>query len=462
LSAATIPARASTPRACPRRGLVLALALAAVPLAAHEPARPSAPPVAAALPPLRLGADVPIAEVDGERIGRNGLMLLQRYAALDGRAPVLDAVLAEVAEQRALARHAAAHFSREQLFPDARVAFAPEVAADDKLTGLLRAVYREPLEAALTAGAGGDLHKVLIPTPAPDGSQLRDVLGDPARIRLDYTLDTAAQRKAQALVVQRWRGLDGREASLSLADVYARQNVQGRLTLHALDGEFLQAQARQRVGALLVQEWARTAAGDAAVAELRRNLLDREYAQGLASYYGVGADPHDSNAYVDGLRRAVTRPQIAAWYAAHREQFRRVERVKARRIRLADEATARRVAAQLQADGSNFAALAQRHSVAPDAAGGGELGWLARRAEADWFTELVFAQPVRRNGVPVREPVAADAPAHWEIVRVDAQQTGYFEGDSETVRYLAARAIAEHAARVNFAALRERLRRRAA
>uniref|UniRef100_UPI0021481033 peptidyl-prolyl cis-trans isomerase n=1 Tax=Tahibacter caeni TaxID=1453545 RepID=UPI0021481033 len=405
------------------------------------------------------GADAPVAEVDGERIGRNGLALLQRYAALDGRAASSAAVLAEVVEQRALARYAAAHLSREQLFPDAHVAFAPEVAADDKLTGLLRAVYREPLETALRVGAGAELQNVLVATPPPTAAQLREVLGDPAQVRLDYALDAAAQRKAQALVVQRWRGLDGREAGLSLADVYARQNVQGRLTLHRLDADFLLAEARRRVAALLVQDWARTAAGDAAIAELRRNLLDREYAQGLASHYGVGADPHDSNAYVDGLRRAVTPAQVAAWYAAHREQFRRVERVKARHIRVADEAAAQQVAAQLRKDGSNFAALARRHSLAPDATGGGELGWLARRAEADWFTELVFAQPVRRNGVPVREPVAADAPAHWEIVRVDVQQTGYFPADSETVRYLAARAIAEQAASRTFAELRERLKR---
>lgn len=460
MSAPIRPLRRPTPRPCARRGFALLLACAVLPAFAHEPVpAPRAAAAVPSLPPLALGADATVAEVDGARIGRNGLAVLQRYAQLDGHTVTSAQVLAEVVEQRLLARHAQAHHTRDVLFPDRRVAFTPEASAEEKLAGVLRAVYRPQLEAALVAEAGMNPDAAILEAPDLTSAQLRDVLGDPARIRLDYSLDATAQRQAEALLVLRYRLPGGGEGCVSLADVYARQNVQGRMSLHALDIDFLRAQARARLSALLVLDWSRRAAGEAAVAELRRNLLDREYARGLSEHYGVGADMHDSNAYLDDLRRRVTAAEISAWYDTHREQFRRLERVRARHIRLADEAVARSVAAALRKDGSNFAELARRHSVAPDRDGGGELGWLARRDDADWFIELVFAQPPGRNGAPVREPVAADAPAQWEIVRVDEQQSGFFARDSETVRYLASRAIAEHKAREAFAALRERLGR---
>lgn len=457
MSAQASGASHSTSRVRARRGVALLLIFFTAFARAHESASPApaSARAASALPALPLGADAAVADIDGLRVGRSAIAVLQRYRALEGVEVTSGEVFADVVEQRALARYAAAKFTRDDLFPDRRVAFAPEVSADDKLTGVLRAVFREQIDAALTARIGDSLEHALIATPAPTAAQLRDVLGDPAQIRLDYALDAAAERKARVLTVVRYRTLDGREQSLSLADVYARQNVQGRMSLHRLDGDFLAAQAQARVASLLVQEWAQNAIGADAVAELRRNLLDREYARGLREHYGLGADMHDSNAYLDGLRRAVQPAEVAAWYAAHREQFRRIERVRARHIRVADEATARRVAAALAKDGSNFAELARRYSVAPDRAGGGELGWIARRSEADWFTALVFAQPPGRNGAPVREPVSANAPAQWEIVRVDEQQTGYFAADSETVRYLASRAIAEQKARAAFDARRQ-------
>ena len=89
----------------------------------------------AALPALTLSpaADKTLAEVDGERIGSNGLALLQRYLALDRRPAQTQAVLAEVIEQRLLARYAQARYSSAELFPEQRVAFAPEVGVEQTL-----------------------------------------------------------------------------------------------------------------------------------------------------------------------------------------------------------------------------------------------------------------------------------------------------------------------------------------
>jgi PPIC-type PPIASE domain len=409
--------------------------------------------------PLPAAADdATLAVVDGARIGRNGLALLLRYGELDKRDISAAQLLDEIVQQRLLAQHAAQAMPAQELFAEQRVAFTPQVSAEDKLAGLLQAVYRGRIEAALRVEAGAALEKVLLPSPAVDADALRRVLGDPQQIRVEYVLPPGNAQAAAALVLARYRLPGGTRGQLTLADIYARQNVQGRISLHQLDLAFLRAQVQARVAALVAVDWAARQAGAAAIAELQRNLLDREYVRALAAHYGVGADIHDTPARVGALRKAVTQAEVNAWYDAHREQFRRLERVRARHIRLRDEATAGQVSRQLAADSSNFAALARHYSIAPDAVAGGELGWLARNGEADWFTGLVFAQPAGRNGAAVREPVPADAAAAWEIVRVDEQQHGYFPRDSETVRYLAAQAIAEQKARAEFLALGERLR----
>ncbi|MCQ4164529.1 peptidylprolyl isomerase [Tahibacter harae] len=460
-------ATASALRLPVRLGQLLAAAACAAAAQAHGlPEAPAQPPAATApslpLPPLpTTDEDRTVAEIDGERLGSNALALLLRYQRMAQRGADATQLLDEVIEQRLLARHAAARFTRAELFADQRVAFAPEVSAEEKLAGVLRTVYRERLPEELAAEAGADMEKAIIAQPPLTTQQLRDVLGDPARLRVEYALTPEQQQAAATLSVLRYRLPGGVEDSLSLADIYARQNVQGRISLHQLDAAFLAGQAHRRLAELLAVDWAARQAGAAAVAELRRNLLDREYARALAEYYGLSRDIHAASAYQAALRNRIDQAQVGRWYDTHREQFRRLDRVRARHIRLADEAAAARVNAQLHKDGSNFADLARRHSVAPDAAGGGKLGWLARQDKADWFTELVFAQPPGQNGLAVREPAAADAAAHWEIVRVEEQAHGYFPRDSETVRYLAAQTLAEQQARADYEALRRRLRREA-
>lgn len=442
----------------------LALLVPGLALGHGNAAAPAPRATLAAAAPLDLpdaAADTDIARVDGQRIGRNGLLLLQAYLSLDQRTLDLPQLRDEVIEQRLLAQYAETTFTQVELFPEQRVAFATDVAVDDRLVGLLRTLYRDRLDSALQAEAGADLARIIVTQTLPDIAQLQAVLGDPRRLRVEYRLSESEQAAAARLQLLHYRLPSGGEGRISLADIYARQNIQGRISLHQLDRDFLAAQLRARLLGLLSIDWAGRQAGVAAIAELRRNLYDRELARALMARYGLGTDIHATSEHLQELRRRVTQAEVNAWYDADRDRFRRLERVRARHIRLADEATADRVARLLRKDGSNFAGIARQFSLAPDAAGGGELGWLARKNEADWFGELVFAQPPQRNSAAVREPAAAGAPAHWEIVRVDEQQFGHHPRDSETVRYLAAQAIAEQKARQEFAALRQSLQAKA-
>lgn len=396
-----------------------------------------------------------VARVDGDAIGSASLDVLVRYARLTDRAANERAVLDTVIERRLLARHALATYPIDALFPERRVAFAPDVAADERLVAVLRAVYRDEVGALLTDETA---QRAIVARPDIGAAALRDALGDPARLRVEYALDDASRARAAALVLLRYRLPGAGEGMLTLADLYARQNVQGRISLHSLDVDFVKSQVDARLAALLVVNDAERRLGRPTVAELRRALADQELERALGERYGLGGDLHDDSAYLADLRTRVTAHDIDAWYDAHRERFRRVDAVHVRHIRLADDATAQRVARALAADGSNFTELARRYSIAPDGAGGGDLGWIDAQAQREWFGALAFAQPPRRNGTAVREPAKADAAAAWEIVRVEEQRVGWHAKDSETVRYLASREIAEQRARAAFETLRKRLR----
>jgi parvulin-like peptidyl-prolyl isomerase len=104
-----------------------------------------------------------------------------------------------------------------------------------------------------------------------------------------------------------------------------------------------------------------------------------------------------ARAAVDALLRA--NPQIEpsaadveAYFAAHREQFRRPERVHLRQIVSPTREDAERALAELQA-GEPFSLVARRHSRGPLAAHGGDQGLLERDDLPPTFAELIFSLP---------------------------------------------------------------------
>lgn len=139
----------------------------------------------------------------------------------------------------------------------------------------------------------------------------------------------------------------------------------------------------------------------------------------------------------------------------HRDAFRRIERVKARQMRFDSEADAAAAADRL-ARGEPFAQLARQLSNAPTRAQGGALGWITAEeaAAGDWLRQFAFALPPGTPSRPVREPGDAQGRAGWQIVLVAQRVQGYHPADSETVRYVAAQAIARKQALADYLALR--------
>lgn len=370
------------------------------------------------------------------------------------------AVLETLISERLLAAAARKSYGEAALYSGQRVGFAQDVALDDQLAGSLRSLYGKELEQVLLRLPGGSLNGVVTERPALDGAALDAVFGKPGQLRLELALGEQQQTRAKAIVVLRYALPNGGKGALSLYDIYRRQNVQGRAQLLSRQVGFVQQQAMQSLAALFVLDWARGQFGVAAVDDLRGVLADQEAVLALQRLHGIGIDTDSGSPLLEQLARQVGAAEVQAYYKQHQEEFVRIERVKARHIRLPDEASALAVYGELRA-GGDFAALARRHSRAADARNGGELGWIKHEGKPDWLAQLAFAQDKGEVSRPIRAPVGPHEPAYWEIVLVEQRVNGVQAADSEAVRYVASNAVAREKALAQLAALRARVLREA-
>jgi parvulin-like peptidyl-prolyl isomerase len=404
----------------------------------------------------RLNDPAIAARVDGAPLLAFSVDAMWRTARQGDARASRSAALEQAVVNRLLAGSARKTYGEAVLFAGQRVAFAHEVMVDDQLVATLRGLYGKALEQSMQRLPSGSLAGLVTAQPAVDPAALDAVFGRPGQLRLEYTLNAAQLARAQEVVVLRYQLPQGPAGAITLADVYWRQNVQGRLALFGRQSAHLQQQARLALAALYVQHWSGQRFGAAAVADLRRVLDEQDAVQALQQLHGIGNDIDAASPVVKQLSAQVSAAEIDNYYRRHREEFRRIEKVKARHIRLADERTAQTVADAL-AGGADFGALARRFSAAADGAAGGDLGWLQHSGAPDWLAQLAFSQPEGQPSRPIRSPVGPNEKAVWEIVLVDKRIEGYQDPASETVRYVAGNAVAREQAAAQLAALRQRL-----
>ena len=92
----------------------------------------------------------------------------------------------------------------------------------------------------------------------------------------------------------------------------------------------------------------------------------------------------------------VTEEEIKAYYQDHREEFDRPNQVRARQIVVGTLEEGQMVLGLLR-QGEAFEQLAREHSLSPDGAEGGDLGFFASGQMPPEFDEVVFTLPVGRN-----------------------------------------------------------------
>lgn len=183
-----------------------------------------------------------------------------------------------------------------------------------------------------------------------------------------------------------------------------RKELQRAFLTQLIDRELTLGEARRRGISVSPAELA------AAVDEYRRDFPQGgleaflgERGLTLAEWQGELLESLTQQKLVDqvvGTRGRVGEQEIDSYYQQHREEFDRPAQVRARQIVVADQATGEQLLAQLRR-GGDFSVLAREHSLSPDAALGGDLGFFGREEMPPAF-EVVFSLPLGKPSALVK------------------------------------------------------------
>jgi len=355
-------------------------------------------------------------------------------------------VLQRIIDDELLAAYARSRFKPDDLIKDSKVAFSPEVQIQQALSADIVAAFGSDMVAEAKKRTGLDT-----PNYGQTASHImtdedwKKLLSDQPELKLDYRLMPAGRKFAEQLVLRRYRFDANTQGTITLADVYDSQHMQGKFQIHQKDKDYTDQQAQVLMEHRYAIHWLEHRSGltPAEVSAFKQIIVDRMQTQGYLAHIGVAADVHDDVFYLKKIASQVTPEEIKGFYQSHQDMFVRIDRVKARHIRTKDEATANEASAALK-KGKSFAEVAKQYSVADDRQNGGDLGWVVHpETGSNWLQSLLFFQPVGKVSNPFRMPGKPSDAVEWEIVLVEQKDTSFQPVTSESVHYVASQAIAK-------------------
>ena len=386
------------------------------------------------------------ATIDGQPISQQ---LLDRFMVIAKKADpqaTPSKVLQRIIDDDLLAAFARRQFQAEDLIKNSKVAFSPEVQIQQSLSANIVAAFGSEMMAEAKKRTGSDTpHYGQTARHSMTDEDWKNLLADQPEVKLEYRLMPAGQKFAEQLVLRRYRFDAHTQGTVTMADVYESQHMQGKFQIHQKDNDYTDQQAQGLMERRYAISWLEHRSGltPADVKAFKQIVVDRIQTQGYLAHIGVAADIHEDVFYLKKIASQVTPEEIKAFYQSHLDMFVRVERVKARHIRTKDEATAQKAFAALK-QGKSFTDVAQQYSVADDAQKGGDLGWVVHPTTgSNWLQSLLFFQPVNKVSNPFRMPGKPTDAVDWEIVFVEQKEISNQPVTSESVRYVASQAIAK-------------------
>lgn len=401
------------------------------------------------------------AVVDGRAIPVRLVEMMLATARRGSKDITFNRTLDTLVENQLLARDAVREHGRDFLLRPDRVGYAPQVTLETQYTTLIKQHFFRQIDADVKARPGGNLDGLVTWRIAASDPALAELLT--LRNRGEVRLTQEQLELGRKTTIARMTLPDGSRKDITFGEIHDRLNVQGRVQLlQDRDRRFLDERVQARVEALFLVWWADKRSGlTPADTRLLRAFLEEKFLRDQYLFLlGVVSVIHeDTPPFLTRLESQVTREEIRGWYATNREQFRQVEKVRARHIRCATEQACEQ-AYQAVIDGMEFSAAARRFSIADTARAepAGSLGWLVRSGKnLPWIAQIALIQKEGETTRPIRTPEDASGKAFWEIVRVDERVEGYSPPESETVAYLARQEIARRKAAEHYQALRDRL-----
>lgn len=433
---------------------LLALSIALLPMMAMEPAH--------AATRFDLTDPALAARVGDVEFPRASVVLLYQVAKNRMQDLTEKRAMQAMIENHLLARHALSVLPESELVENNQVGFRPDVMREDQLVVNLQTVMAKPLQDAIKKLKGGKLEGTITRPFTINKKQLLPITQMKGLMAYGLTPEQEAIARKTELLRYRFSA-KSKEQALTLWDIYERQNVQGRVALAEGDVNFLKQAAVQRLGSLYVLHWVRTESGmkPAEIDAVVRMIREKNLRDGYIAYLGLAMDMHDDPRYLKEVANKVSKEEVLTYYEAHKDEFKRVDRVRVQHLHVASDTEADRIHKEIEA-GLDFSEAVKKYSTNDDKnlEVPGDSGWLIHDdKEKTWFEQLAFIYPKDTISRPVRLPVVDTSGKEpgYEILRIVERIEGYEPGDSETVRYQASQVIAKLKVRDEYKALLKQL-----
>jgi|GEM_PF-1880253 len=374
----------------------------------------------------------------------------------------LSSVVQGIVENELIAQHALKTLGEKDLVPTNRVAFEFDVALEDQYISIMRNQYESQMLSYIREKLpNGNIASTTIKPFSMKRSELKPLTKLKSRGKIGFTEEQIATAKQTVLLSYQFPGEQAQD--ITLFDIYRRQNIQGKDLLNKAEINFLKRNTYQRLGSLFVHYWLEKHSGltDEAIAAVKRFVHNKEIKQLYMVHQGLVSILHaDPSEKYKAAIKAVTQDAIQTYYNEHKEDFKRIDRVRGRHIQTKSQESAQQAYAELVA-GQDFSAVAKKYSTAADKDRdpAGDTGWITRQdRDQMWLQTLLFTQEKGLFSRPFRSPqINGLNGIYWEIVTADEVEESYQAADSEGVRYEVSQIIGKKNIAKQFKAVREKL-----
>lgn len=276
---------------------------------------------------------------------------------------------------------------------------------------------------------------------AMSSARLREVLAPKTQGVVLNSLWLSETQQAAAAQVEliSWQFPGQPRQRLDLLSVYQGTSVQGQVELQqgnlSFMAQLVREQAQRDYLWYQLGQQGFSAAEQQGVRQLVRDKLVRHK---YLHQIGLYSDFHHETESLKQLARQVSDAQADAYYQRHLAEYRNVAQVQAAHIRLADQATADRVYAELQ-QGLDFTQAVQRYSLSADKQQPlpGDLGLIRHDdGQLDFLRKTALIQ----KADTVSQPMLIDGA--FEILQVRSREDRQLPLSDPSVRYEVNQAVA--------------------
>jgi len=363
-------------------------------------------------------------------------------------------------ENYVFAREAEREFGERILLEKTKVAFPNQVHLDRDFVKTFLQGYHEDIQSSIKQLPTHNLTSLIQQPFRLDAGEFKQATVLEGSLEYMLTKQQVEQAKQLVLITYQLPKRSGVD-TVSLWDIYNRQNLQGRIAIHQQNRRFLEKQISEFLLEKYIHYWAYTESGlsksdvDALVMMFKDRFLKKQY----LVRKGLLVDMHHQNTQQKTKALEVTKEEVLEYYQKHKTEFQIVEKVKARHIRLDSQVLADQVYKDI-VSGLSFDTAVMRYSISEDKnlSVPGDLGWIKNKDKrSSWLKGVAFIQTEHVISKPFRSPQNSDQPVYWEIILVKEKVVGYQAPDSEGVRYEASRHIAKRKMAEEFELTRRQL-----